>query len=147
DPDARDVVSAHVGGDEARMGMTLSVDHLGTTSGAAARGLQQFRDALLNAALADPDSIRSLHAQHLHMLGSAPPTRRRHPVATLLFVKLPLQLVFGLIALLVVAYFGAYAFFNDAVLGRFVSARVSNLVDGELEMESIHWRPRLIVDL
>ena len=147
DPDAREIVAAHVGGDEARMGMTLSLDQATTTSGAAARGMQQFRDALFNAALANPDSIRSLHAQHLHMLGTAPPTRRRHPIATLLFVKLPLQFVLGLVALLVVAYFGAFVFFNDAVLGRFVSARVSNLVEGELEMESIHWRPRLIVDL
>ncbi len=147
DADARSVVEAYVGGDSTRMGMTLSQDAGTAVAGVAGRGLQQFRDALLNEALADPESIRGLHVQHLHMLASAPPTVRRHPVATLLFVKLPLQLVVGLVALLVVAYFGAFVFFNDAVLGSFVSTRVSGLLQGDLEMKSIHWRPRLIVDL
>lgn len=147
DPDARALVEAHVGGDSTRMGMTLSYDAGAVDSGAASRGVQQFRDALLNEALGDPDSIRGLHVQHLHMLASAPPTVRRHPIATLLFVKLPLQFLVGLFALLVVAYFGAFVFFNDAVLGSFVSSRVSGLLEGDLEMESIHWRPRLIVDL
>lgn len=147
DPDARALVEAHVGGDSTRMGMTLSHDAGTVSAGVATRGVDQFRDALLNEALGDPDSIRSLHIQHLHMLASAPPTVRRHPIATLLFVKLPLQLVLGLLALLVVAYFGAFVFFNDAVLGSFVSSRVSGLLEGDLEMESIHWRPRLIVDL
>ncbi|MGH1340732.1 MAG: hypothetical protein ACRBN8_04230 [Nannocystales bacterium] len=147
DPDARLLIQAHVGGDAERMGMTLSYDAGTADAGAASRGLQQFRDALLNEALGDPDSIRGLHVQHLHMLASAPPTVRRHPIATLLFVKLPLQFLVGLFALLVVAYFGAFVFFNDAVLGSFVSSRVSGLLEGDLEMKSIHWRPRLIVDL
>jgi len=147
DADARTLIAAHIGGDEARMGMTLTNDAAIATSGASARGLEQFREALLNEALADPDSIRSLHIQHLHMMATAPPTVRRHPIATLLFVKLPLQLMLGLFTLLVVAYFGAYVFFNDALLGEFVSKRVSNLLQGDLQMRSIHWRPRLIVDL
>ncbi|MCR9165449.1 MAG: hypothetical protein ACE37F_11915 [Nannocystaceae bacterium] len=147
DADARPLIASHIGGDEARMGMTLSHDAAVATSGAASRGIEQFRDALINEALSDPDAIRALHVQHLHMLATAPPTVRRHPVATLLLVKLPLQLLVGLFAVLLAGYFGAYAFFNDAVLGRFVSARVSGLVEGDLEMESIHWRPRLVVDL
>lgn len=147
DADARPLIASHIGGDEARMGMTLSHDAAVATSGAASRGIEQFREALLNEALADPDAIRALHVQHLHMLATAPPTIRRHPIATLLLVKLPLQLMVGLFALLVAGYFGAYVFFNDATLGRFVSARISGLLEGDLEMESIHWRPRLIVDL
>jgi len=147
DPDARSLIEAHLGGDSARMGMTLTHDAGAVAAGAASRGLEQFQDALLNEALADPDSIRGLHVQHLHMLASAPPTVRRHPIATLLFVKLPLQFLVGIFALLVVAYFGAFVFFNDAVLGSFVSSRVSGLLEGDLEMKSIHWRPRLIVDL
>ncbi|MBV1861766.1 MAG: hypothetical protein KUG77_25325, partial [Nannocystaceae bacterium] len=147
DPDARSLVQAHVGGGSARMGMTLSYDAGTVSAEAASRGAQQFRDALLNEALGDPDSIRGLHVQHLHMLASAPPTVRRHPIATLLFVKLPLQLVVGLVALLVVAYFGAFVFVNDTLLGSIVSSRVSGLVEGGLEIKSIHWRPRLIVDL
>ncbi len=147
DADVRPLVQAQISGAPDRMGMALSDDGRLWGSGPASRALEQFREAVINEALADPDSIRGLHVQHLHMVASAPPVVRRHPIATLLLVKLPLQLVFGLVALLVVAYFGAYVFFNDAVLGSFVSARVSGLLEGDLDMKRIHWRPRLIVDL
>ncbi|MEM6294298.1 MAG: translocation/assembly module TamB domain-containing protein [Myxococcota bacterium] len=147
DPDARAIVEAHAGMESMRMGMTLSQDAVVAAAGAAARGVGQFRDALLNEALADPDSIRRLHVQHLHMLATAPPTVRRHPIATLVFVKLPLQLLLGLVMMLVLAYFGAYVFFNDERLGDFVSVQVSGLLEGDLDMKSIHWQPRLIFDL
>ncbi len=147
DPDARAIVEAHVGMESMRLGMTLSQDTVVAASGAAARGIDQFREALLNEALAHPDSIRGLHSQHLYMLSSAPPSVRRHPIATLLFVKLPLQMLLGLFMLLTLGYFGAYVFFNDERLGDFVSERVSGLLEGDLQMQSIHWRPRLIFDL
>lgn len=111
------------------------------------RGLGQFRDALINAALAHPRQIARLHPQYLHFMASPQPTRRRHPIATLLLVKLPLQLVMLLLLLFNLVYLGAYFFFNDERLGAFISSRVSGMLDGDLEIERIHWSPRLIVDL
>ncbi len=111
------------------------------------RGLGQFRDALMNAALANPTAIPALHPEIVGLLASAQPMVRRHPIATLLFVRIPLNFVMLIITILNLAYVGAYYFFNDEVLGKFVSTRVSKIVEGDLEIESIHWSGRLIVDL
>jgi hypothetical protein len=109
--------------------------------------LQAFRDALLGETLAQPASIPALHPQYLVFVRSAQPTRRRHPILNLLLVKLPLQLMLVLVTLFNVAYIGAYFFFNDEVLGRFLSSRISGIIDGDLEIGSIHWEGRLIFDL
>lgn len=111
------------------------------------RGLHQFRESLINAALAHPRQIARLHPQYLQFMASPQPTRRRYPIATLLFIKLPLQLVMFLILLFNLVYLGAYFFFNDERLGAFVSSKVSGLLDGDLEIASLHWSPSLIVDL
>ncbi|HET6585207.1 MAG TPA: hypothetical protein VFG69_17235, partial [Nannocystaceae bacterium] len=110
------------------------------------RGLGQFREALVHAALAQPSAIPSLHPQIVGLLASAQPLVQRHPIATLLFVKIPLNLVMLVITLLNLAYVGAYYFFNDRVLGEFVSSKVSAIIEGDLEIESIHWSGRLIID-
>ena len=106
-----------------------------------------FRDALLSEALSQPAAIPALHPQYLVFVASAQPKRRRHPIASLLLVKLPLQLVLVFVTLFNLAYIGAYFFFNDEVLGRFIGSRVSSIIDGDLELGSIHWEGRLIFDL
>src|SRR5690606_39008206 len=92
EPDLQAVVEAHVGIGPPHHGAVPGADdpHAKT---AASRGLKQFRDAMMQEALQHPESIPSLHAQYLWLLSSAQPTKRRHPIATLLFVRLPLQLV------------------------------------------------------
>jgi hypothetical protein len=139
DPDARTDVERSVRGiptpsgerDEARL----------------QRGLDQFGPALLNAALSAPDQIAGLHPQFLASLRSDDPTRKRRPLLALIFVKLPLQLIAALGILLGTAYVGAFFFFNDAVLGSFLTQRISAIIDGDLELESVHWGPTMIVDL
>ncbi|KIG11981.1 hypothetical protein DB30_02227 [Enhygromyxa salina] len=111
------------------------------------RGLQQFRDALINTALEQPAQIPRLHPQYLQFMASPQPTRRAHPVATMLLVKLPLQLLMILLLLFNVAYLGAYHFFNDERLAGFLTDKIGGLVDGELSFGSLHWSPMLIVDL
>ncbi|MBP7291479.1 MAG: translocation/assembly module TamB domain-containing protein [Nannocystaceae bacterium] len=111
------------------------------------RAWRIFHDALVSSLLARPETIASLHPQIVARLASPQPLARRHPLATLLLIRLPLQLVLLVFSLLSVAYLGAYMFFNDAVLGAFVSGKVSGLLEGELEMKSIHWNGRLILDL
>lgn len=118
-----------------------------TAALAATRGLTQLREALLSLALAQPERMRQLPPQVIALMAAAQPEVRRHPIATLLLLKLPLQLLMIVVTLLNVAYIGAYYFFNDAVLGRFVSSKVSGLLQGELEIGSIHWHGDLIVDL
>ncbi len=117
------------------------------TGAASERTLHALRDALLDAVIGDPEALRALHPRIVALLASAQPAVQRHPMARYLLVKLPLQLVMILVALLNVAYIGAYYFFNDEVLGRFVGTRVSGLVEGGLEMGSIHWNGGLILDL
>jgi hypothetical protein len=138
DPDQRAFVEAIIGG-----GVEASA---GNAPGQRS-ALQAFRDALLGETLARPASIPALHPQYMVFVRSAQPTRRRHPIVNLLLVKLPLQLLLVLVTLFNVAYIGAYFFFNDEVLGRFISSRVSSIIDGDLEMGSIHWEGRLIFDL
>jgi hypothetical protein len=135
--------------DDARVVARHMLDHASgrPSDTSSERLMQQVRDAVLGAVLARPDSIASLHPRVIAWLASAQPQVRRHPLATYLFLKLPLQLVVLLLTVLNVAYIGAYYFFNDEVLGRFVSARVSGLIEGELHLGKIHWSGRLILDL
>lgn len=111
------------------------------------RGLTQFSEALINAALADPREILRLHPQYLQFTTAPQPIRRKHPIATLLFVKLPLQLLMFLLLLFNLAYLGAYHFFNDERLAEFLTDRVGGMFDGEIAFGSLHWSPMLIVDL
>ncbi len=144
DPDARALVQARLEGDWAAPdpGTTLVTEGIKEQ-----RGLDQFRDALINDALAHPDLLAGLHPQFLLFAASPAPLVRRYPIAKFLFVMLPLRLVLGVLLLLTTLYFGAYAFFNDERLGTFVSDNVSGLLEGELRMERIHWELPLIVDL
>lgn len=144
DPDARPLVSARLDGTWAPPDPAAT---LNTEAIAEQRGLDQFREALINEALAHPHELAALHPQFFVFAASPPPLRRRYPIASYLLVKLPLQLVLGVFALLALVYVGAFLLFNDQRLGRFVSTQVSGLVEGELQMESIHWELRLIVDL
>ncbi len=118
-----------------------------TSTLTAARGLAQLREALLSLALSQPERMRQLPPQVIALMAAAQPDVRRHPIATLLLVKLPLQLLMSIVMLLNGAYVGAYYFFNDEVLGRFISTKVSGLLQGELEIGSVHWHGDLIIDL
>jgi hypothetical protein len=111
------------------------------------RGLSQFSEALINGALSDPQQILRLHPQYLQFTTAPPPLRRAHPIATLLFVKLPLQLLMLLLLVFNLAYLAAYHFFNDERLGAFLTDKIGGLFDGELAFHSVHWSPMLIVDL
>lgn len=156
DPDARRDVAAKIHGrpielpadaGESLAGKTIVAGQTARVGDRAKRGLEQFRDAMVNAALAHPKSIGRLHPQYLQFMASAPPTRRRHPLATLFLVKLPLQLLMILILIFNVAYLSAYYFLNDERLGDLITTRVSAMIDGDLVIESLHWTPMLIVDL
>lgn len=111
------------------------------------RAHQQFRDAVINEALAHPAGIVRLPPAVLALICGEVPTRRRHPIATLLLVTLPIRLLASVALVLGLSYVGAWMVFNDAVLGRFVSNNVSGLVQGDLEMGSIHWDLDLALDL
>ncbi|HVH99819.1 MAG TPA: hypothetical protein VM869_13950, partial [Enhygromyxa sp.] len=152
DVDARAEVEAEIRGRPLPLTATSSSSSTSTSAasmvaGRKSRGLAQFRDALINAAIAHPRQIPQLHAQYLWYATSPQPTKEAHPIATLLFVKLPLQLVMTLILLFNVVYLAAYHFFNDERLGEFVGARISRLLDGDLAFGKLHWSPLLIVDL
>lgn len=112
-----------------------------------ARGLTQFSEALINFSLADPGELLRLHPQYLQFTTAPQPVRRKHPIATLLFVTLPLQLLMLLLLLFNLAYLGAYHFFNDERLADFLTERVGGMFDGEIAFGSLHWSPMLIVDL
>jgi len=145
DSDVQGVVAARLAGREPP---TAQPDETIITGGARAdRAINQFRAALTNEALANPGELVRLPAALWPLLASGAPHRRRHPVAMLVLIKFPLRLAVGLMTLLLVSYVGAWMVFNDAVLGRFVSTQVSGLVEGELEMSSIHWDLPLVVDL
>lgn len=111
------------------------------------RGLDQFREAIVNEALGNPRQLAALHPQYLLFAAGPTPQVRRYPLASFLLVQLPLRLLSGLVVLLVAAYFGAFVFFNDERLGRFVSDRVSVMIEGDLQMEKIHWELPLVIDL
>src|SRR5690606_2401765 len=85
--------------------------------------------------------------QVLWTLAPRLPPRKRHPLAVLILVRLPMQLLLAFVMLFNIAYVGAYFFFNDAVLGRFIGERVSRLFEGDLVLGSVHWNGRLIFDL
>lgn len=146
DPDARDLVLTRLGVSTGRQA-PVAAQTGAAPVGAASRGDAQFKQALINEALANPRAIPSLHLQYLWALTSALPTKRRHPIATLLLVKLPLQFLVLVFTLLNVAYITAYYTFNDDVLGDFISTRVSGLLEGDLVLGSVHWEGRLIFDL
>ena len=110
------------------------------------RGRAQFRTALLYELLKEPAVVPRLHPELLAALDPPYPPRLTHPVAVAVLLKAPLYLWMTLVVLFNVAYLAAFVFFNDAVLGRFVSTQVSSILQGELEIREIHWRPRLIVD-
>lgn len=153
DGDARNDVEALIRGHEPPLGepsgssMSSSMTGSSRVEARLHRGLQQFGEALINAALADPRQIPTLHPQYVQFTSSAPPTRRRHPIATMLLVKLPLQLLMLLVLLFNLAYLAAYHFFNDEQLGAFLTDKVGGLFDGEIAFGSVHWSPLLIVDL
>ncbi|EDM80373.1 hypothetical protein PPSIR1_11375 [Plesiocystis pacifica SIR-1] len=111
------------------------------------RGLEQFRHALINAALGHPRQVSRLHPQYLQFMASPMPTRRRYPIATALFVKLPVQLLMFLVLVFNVVYMSAYYLLNDERLGGLVTDGISGMIDGELAIESLHWSPWLIFDL
>lgn len=111
------------------------------------RGLAQFREALLNAAFAQPSEIPTLHPQYISFAASVAPSRKQHPFVTLFLVRLPLQFLLLLGILFNIAYLGAYFFFNDERLGEFITDRLEPFTDGKLEIDSLHWGPTMIVDL
>lgn len=111
------------------------------------RGLSQLRDALINEALAHPSEIPGLHAQYLATCSAGLPVRVQHPIARFLLVKLPLYLWLGFIGLFAVAYIGAYFFVNDETLGRLLTKVIGKQINGDLELGSVHWSPRLLLDL
>ncbi|MFO7562740.1 MAG: translocation/assembly module TamB domain-containing protein, partial [Enhygromyxa sp.] len=147
DADARAEIEALVRGRDAPASSSSSAAGSSRTAGRLERGLQQFRDALINASLAHPRQIPRLHPQYLHFVTSPAPVHRKHPIATMLLVKLPLQLMMTLILIFNLAYLAAYHFFNDERLGDFLGERISGLLDGDLSFGKIHWTPMLIVDL
>ncbi|MCX4244399.1 translocation/assembly module TamB domain-containing protein [Paraliomyxa miuraensis] len=144
DPDARRLVQARLDGDWALPdpGSSLVGEAIKEQ-----RGLDQFREALVNEALAHPRLLTALHPQFLLFAASALPQVRRYPLATFFLVKLPLRLLSMVVTLLCATYLGAYLFFNDERLGEFVSDNVSGLVEGDLRMAKIHWELPLILDL
>ncbi len=111
------------------------------------RGLSQFREAFLVAALRSPHLIRGLHPQYIGALESAMPLRRRFPLARTMLVALPVRIASALSILFGVVYIAAFFFFNDARLGSTLGSLLSRNFDGELAIESIHWNPWLIFDL
>ncbi|MBL4688025.1 MAG: hypothetical protein JKY37_25775, partial [Nannocystaceae bacterium] len=145
DPDVRPLLAARLAG---QPGADFDpATSMVTDTARQRRAEQQFRVALTNEALRQPDELLRLPAAVWPLLASRAPTKRRHPVATLIFIKFPLRLAVAVSTLLLVSYIGAWVFFNDAVLGRFISTRVSSSLEGELELGSIHWDLPLIADL
>jgi hypothetical protein len=144
DADVRDQIESLVRGRSLSEGSALHVVNL---EDSIRRGRKQFAQALLNAAMAAPALIGSLHPQFTAFVQSPPPQVKRHPLATFLLVKLPLQLLLLVGILFNVVYLSAYFVFNDARLGQFLTTVLDPMLDGRLEFESVHWRPTLIVDL
>lgn len=144
DPDARYLVQTRLDGDWAPPdpGSSLAGEAIREQ-----RGLEQFREAIVNEALGHPRQLVALHPQYLLFAACPAPQVRRYPLASFLFVKLPLRMLATLVVFLITAYVGAFVFFNDERLGRFVGDRVSGLVEGDLEMGSIHWELPLVLDL
>ncbi len=144
DPDARRLVRARLDGD------WIVPDPGSSLAGEAVReqrGLDQFREAIVNEALGHPRQLAALHPQYLLFAASPPPLVRRYPLASFLLVKLPLRLMSTMVTLLFAAYVGAFMFLNDERLAEIVSDGVSGLVEGDLRMDKIHWELPLIVDL
>ncbi len=147
-PDAADEVLKHIQGRSfEELEADASMASQSRVKPRFARGLDIFREKLINRALEDPDSIPGLHPQYVAFTRSALPLRRRYPIARLLLVKLPLYFWMSFILLFNCAYLGAYVFFNDATFGRFLGGAISSLIDGELEFGEAHWSPSLLLKL
>jgi hypothetical protein len=152
DSDARADVDAVIHGRTRPEPSMQSASASGSSGGDRAdvrlqRGLAQFSEELINAALADPREILRMHPQYLQFTTAPQPLRRKHPIATLLFVKLPLQLLMFVVLLFNLAYLGAYHFFNDERLAGFLTDKVGGMFDGEIAFGKLHWSPMLIIDL
>ncbi len=147
DDDARLEVMAHLQGVRREDPDAAESTLLDRSEARLHRGLSQLRDALLSEALAHPREIPGLHAQYVGVCTAGLPVRVQHPVARLLLVKLPLYLWLGFFALFTVAYIGAYFFVNDETLGRLLTKVIGRQLNGDLELGSVHWSPRLILDL
>jgi len=142
DPNDRTWVHAHLGAPDLPIG--TGGDEV-EPRGVGAVG--HFRSALYQEALADPRGLLALPPQILWLIASRLPRRRRRPLLVLFLIRLPLQAVLALVTVFNIAYVGAYFFFNDEVLGKFIGQRVSRLLDGDLELRRVHWSGRLIFDL
>ena len=143
DPDVQAMLRSELQGERSTVEDSLPEKR----EAARQRAISQYREALINEALSHPERIPSLHPQYLQFASAARPTKRAHPIATLLFVKLPLQFLFLLFLLFMSAYAAAYHFFNDERLGDFLSYSIGTAIDGELSFERVHWSPLLIFDL
>jgi len=141
EPDEREVARRALGLDDADV-LPPRRQH-----GPTAPAIGRLRAALYEAALRHPSSVAGLPPQVLWTLAPRLPPRKRHPLAVLILVRLPMQLLLAFVMLFNIAYVGAYFFFNDAVLGRFIGERVSRLFEGDLVLGSVHWNGRLIFDL
>lgn len=147
-PDAADEVRAYISGRQVReLTADVSIASRSRVVPRLQRGLDIFRRKLVDHALADPEDITRLHPQHIHFATAPLPLRRERPLARLFFIKVPLYFWMFLIILFNLGYLGAWVFFNDETLGRFMSDKISGLFDGEMEFDSVHWKPSLIVDL
>ncbi len=147
DADARAEVLAHIRGESPELLPSASATGVGPVPGRLARGLGQLRRALINEALAHPAALPSLHPNYLRLARSPLPKHLRHPVASLLLVKAPLYIWLTILLIFNLAYLGAWWFFNDEALADFLGPTISTLIDGDLEFDSVHWQPRLIIDL
>ncbi len=147
-PDAADEVRAYISGRQVReLTADVSLASRSRVVPRLQRGLDIFRQKLINHALADPEDIPRLHPQFIHFATSPLPLRRQRPLLRLFFIKVPLYFWMFVIISFNLAYLGAWMFFNDETLGRFMTEKISGLFDGELEFESVHWKPSLILDL
>ncbi|HFE43913.1 MAG TPA: hypothetical protein ENJ18_00260, partial [Nannocystis exedens] len=147
DADARTEVLAHIRGESPDLVPSASTTGVGPAPGRLARGLDQLRRALINEALAHPAALPSLHPNYLRLARSPLPKQVRHPVASLLLLKAPLYIWLTILLIFNLAYLGAWWFFNDEALADFLGPTISTLIDGDLEFDSVHWQPRLIIDL
>lgn len=147
DGDARLEVRAHLQGQRHAEPEVAGTSLVERSDARLHRGLSQLRDALINEALAHPREIPGLHAQYLASCSAGLPLKVQHPIARFLLVKLPLYLWLGFIGLFAIAYVGAYFFVNDETLGRLLTRVIGKQINGDLELGSVHWSPRLLLDL
>jgi len=146
DPDVRDDIATLMHGKRGP-GPLGMVDRSSREQARLDRGLSQLRTSLFNQAIAHPALIPGLHPQYIAFASSSQPRTRRHPIATLILLRLPLQFIAAMMVLFLATYGGAYTFLNNERLGNFLTSTVGTLLDGELAFESVEWQPDLILDL